>query len=317
MIDFVDMIFFHAEAQPEKPAVITGEVTLTYAMLRKGILSVERQLRKHNLKSGDRVGVSVLNAIGHMTLICALHRAGITSVSLDRPQIEFLDDLVVEALLTDAPVAGKTIRMISVDESWFGGDFREVIELNLAQEADGDRPCRLILSSGTTGRPKIIALSFTAVQERLISYSVRMSTPSWDRLVCMLGLTTNYAYCFAITTLWLGRTICFAFDGNARQLILAHQAELLVASTHQITELVKGQEENFLRTRIPSLDPHWRQRRVCTAQRANSHADLQYALLRLRIDGRRHRGLCARRIDLRHGPGGWHRGALDRGRGFR
>jgi acyl-coenzyme A synthetase/AMP-(fatty) acid ligase len=246
VIDLVDMIFFHADANPEKPAIIISEATLTYAMLRKGILSVERQLRAYGLKAGDRVGVSVVNAIGHMTLVCALHRAGMTSVSPDPPQIEFVDDMVIDAVLTNAPVSGTPIRMIPVDESWFNGDAPATIERYSAPR-DGEQLCRLILSSGTTGRPKIIALTFEAVQERLISYSIRMSTPSWDRLVCMPGLSTNYGYCFAITALWLGRTVCFAYDATARQLILAHQAEMLVASTHQITDIVKGQEESFLR----------------------------------------------------------------------
>jgi acyl-coenzyme A synthetase/AMP-(fatty) acid ligase len=241
------MIFFHADANPEKAAIITGEATLTYRMLRQGILSVEKQLRNNGLKAGDRVGLSIQNAVGHMTLICALHRAGIVSVSLERPQVEFLNDIVIDALLTNAPISGTTTRMIPVDESWFNGELSAVVGPGAVRKVDGDNICRLILSSGTTGRPKIIALSFAAVRERLVSYSIRMSTPSWDRIVCMPGLTTNYGYSFAITTLWLGRTICFAYDTTARQLILAHQAELLVASTQQIADVAKGLEENFAR----------------------------------------------------------------------
>ena len=231
MIDFVDMIFFHAVANPEKPAVITSEATLTYGMLRRGILAVGQQLRAQGLKPGDRVGVHILNAIGHVTLICALHRAGMISISLDAPQKEFLDDEVIGALLTNQPIAGTAARMIVVDESWFNGEPPTMIGHNLAQQADPHSTCRLILSSGTTGTPKIIALSYEAVQERLISYSIRTSTPGWDRIVCTPGLSTNYGYSFAIMTLWLGRTICFAFDSTARLLILSHRAEVLVAST--------------------------------------------------------------------------------------
>ena len=247
MIDLADMIFFHAAANPEKPAVITNQVTLTYGMLRSGILSVERQLRTHSLKAGDRVGICVVNPIGHITLICALHRAGIVSVSLDPNQTEFLDDLGIDALLTNNPLATAATRMIEVDETWFNGDTLNADGPNVAQELDGECLCRLVLSSGTTGRPKIIALSFAAVRERLISYSIRTSAPSWDRVVCMPGLSTNYGYSFVVTTLWLGRTFCSPFDGTARRLIVAHQVELLVASTAQIAEVVQWQEANFIR----------------------------------------------------------------------
>lgn len=247
MIDLVDMIFFHADAAPEKPAVITGDAILTYAMLRRGILSAEKRLRQHGLQAGACVALSGMAAIGHVTLICALHRAAIASVSVDDPQLSLRDDLVVDAHLTPAPGSQASVRTIAVDDSWFTDSNVDLGGAAAACAHDDGGLCRFILSSGTTGRAKIIGLSFGAVRERLISYAVRVSTPSWDRVVCMPGLSTNYGYSFAITTLWLGRTICFTFDTTARQAILTNQAELLVASTHQITALVKEQEAQFFR----------------------------------------------------------------------
>jgi acyl-coenzyme A synthetase/AMP-(fatty) acid ligase len=246
MIDLVDMIFFHADATPEKPAIITGEVVLTYFMLRSGILSAEARLRQHGLKSGDSVAITVTNAIGHMTLICALYRSGIASVSVELPQFDSLDDLVIDAWLTIKPNPAATIRTIALDDTWFN-DKTANVEAGHSRRHDDGAACRLILSSGTTGRPKVIGLTFGAVRERLISYSIRVNTPSWDRLVCMPGIATNYGFSFAITALWLGRTVCFTYDTTALQAILSHQAELLVASTHQITGLVTSQEQQFFR----------------------------------------------------------------------
>ncbi|MGZ5801873.1 MAG: class I adenylate-forming enzyme family protein [Burkholderiaceae bacterium] len=249
MIDLAEMIFFHANSNPNKPAVITGEAILTYGMLRQGILSVQQRLEQNGIKVGNYVVICVTNtsAIAHITLICALYRAGMTSVSLDPNQMEFLDDLVVDALLTDGPVAPAPVKTIVLDNSWFEDKTVAFSAPNVAITHDVSSDCRLILSSGTTGRPKIIGLSFAAVRERLLSYSIRTSSPSWDRLVCMPGLSTNYGFSFAITALWLGRTVCFAFDVNARQLIVAHQADLLVASTHQISSMVQYQEATYVR----------------------------------------------------------------------
>jgi long-chain acyl-CoA synthetase len=246
MIDLVDMIVFHADASPEKPAVITGQVILTYAMLRRGILSAQRRLRQHGLKSGDVVALSGFAPVGHVTLICALHRSGIASVSLEADQLSLLGDLVVKVHLAAATGSQTATRTIMVDDSWFTDKDAEV-DRSPMSAADDDGPCRFILSSGTTGRPKIIALSFGSVRERLISYSIRASTPSWDRMVCEPGLATNYGYSFMVTTLWLGRTICFALETSVREAILSNQAELLVASTHQIMALVQAQEQQFFR----------------------------------------------------------------------
>ncbi len=247
MIDLADMVFFHADASPEKPAIITGDVILTYAMLRRGILSAEARLRQHGLEAGDSVAITVTSAIGHMTLICALYRAGIASVSVEPGQIEALDDLVIDAWLTNTPSPAATVRTIALDDGWFNDKSFSVEDGRAAPRHDDNDASRFILSSGTTGRPKIIGLTYGAVRERLISYSIRMSTPSWDRLVCMPGLSTNYGFSFAITALWLGRTVCFTYDTTARDAILAHQAELLVASTHQITAVVTAQEQQFHR----------------------------------------------------------------------
>jgi hypothetical protein len=54
------------------------------------------------LKSGDCVALSGFAPVGHVTLICALHRSGIASVSLEGDQLSLLDDLVVNAHLTAA-----------------------------------------------------------------------------------------------------------------------------------------------------------------------------------------------------------------------
>ena len=246
MSDLADAIFFHADSQPDKPAVITGEAILTYGTLRRGILSAQQQFQQAGLKAGDHVAIAVNNAIGHIALICALYRSGISSVSLEQAQLDFIDDLAVDALLTNYDVK-TSVRVIAVEDSWFASTEVYSGFPNCALTRDRDSPCRLILSSGTTGRPKIIGLSFGALSERLISYAIRVSTPSWDRLVCLPGLSTNYGFSFAMTALWLGRTVCFAYDSNARHLISAHQAEVLVASTHQIAAIVQYQEQSYQR----------------------------------------------------------------------
>jgi ansamitocin polyketide synthase A len=246
MIDLADMILFHAEASPEKPALVTGEVILTYRMLGRGMVSAARRLRQTGLKPGDCVAVSIASAIAHITLICALHQAGIASVSLAPDQVKLLDDLVVDAVLADTPRAHDRVRTIAVDESWFN-DRTVDLKGPFTTAFRDDDPCRFILSSGTTGHPKIIGLTYRVVRDRLVQKLVRISTPSWDRMLCMPGLSTGFGWSFIITALWLGRTACFTDATTARQAILSHQAELLVGSTHQVTGIVAAQEERFLR----------------------------------------------------------------------
>ncbi len=248
MTTLVDMVFFHADVTPEKPAIITGGSGIySYAMLRQAILSVEKRLRQTGLKAGDCVAIRAWESAPQMALICALARLGIASVSIDEDQLGLLDGMVVDLLLTTQPVTPSSVKAIVLDDSWFK-DTTDDAAVHRAPPPDDTAICRYVLSSGTTGQPKIIGLSFGAVKERLITYALRTSTPSWDRLVCIPGLSTNYGFSFAITALWLGRTVCFSSpEMLPRHLVIAYQADLLVASTQQILTLLSAQDENFVR----------------------------------------------------------------------
>jgi acyl-coenzyme A synthetase/AMP-(fatty) acid ligase len=247
MIDFVDMIFFLADASPEKPAVITGNVTLTYSTLRQAILSLEKRLRHAGLKAGDCVALHAMEPAPHVALISALWRLRIASVSIEEQQVEWLDDVVVDALLTGKADFSAKVRTIFLEESWFTDKSVDTEESPPPSPPNEDAVCRYVLSPGATNRPDLTGLTFRAVNERLVSCALRTSTPSWDRLVCVPALSTSYGFSFAIVALWLGRTVCCAYETAPRELVLAHQAELLVASTHQIVAMLRAQDEYFLR----------------------------------------------------------------------
>ncbi len=298
--DLADMIFFHADADPERKAIITGQAIVSFGKLRRAVLSLQHNLLRHGLKAGDRVAIHVDHAVAHIALIVALYRAGIASASIEGGQAEFVTDLVVDAVLTNVPGFKAFGRLIAVDDLWFEAKDVDPTIPNAALDLPGDALCRLILSSGTTGWPKIIGLSYEAVRERLVSYAIRTSTPSWDRLVCMLGLSTNFGYSFAITALWLGRTSCFSFDGSPRDLLyLSGSVAGRVDASDRDHGAVSGSE--FSAPHLAPLDPHRRLGCLCAAGRAHPDDGVRHAPLRLRFDGRRHRRLRSVGSDLRHG----------------
>ena len=242
------MIFFHAEQTPDKPAIAILGTIVSYEKLAKGIRAIEEKILAAGLKTGETVAISVLNPIGHFAIICALFRLGIASVSIHPSQEPNLDEIVVDALLADKASGSPSLRTIIVEESWFkdppvskrSGPPRSY------PKRDPEAIARIVLSSGTTGQAKAISLSYRSVQERLISYALRLSTPSWERLVCIPGIVTNFGFCFVITTVWLGRMVCFASDDVARQAVASYRADLLLASTVQVAQLVRLQEANFI-----------------------------------------------------------------------
>ena len=169
MSDLLETIAFHAKARPEAPAIITGDAILTYGTLWQGILSVQGRLRQSGLKAGDHVAISVASAIGHLTLTCALYRSGMSSVALEPGQLEYAADLAAAALLTNDATAKAPLRTIIVEDDWFNDKDVDPSLPNAALACDEPSLSRRVFTSGTTGKPKMIGLSFAAVAERLIS----------------------------------------------------------------------------------------------------------------------------------------------------
>ena len=267
MIDFVDMIFFHADANPEKPAVITGNSTLTYSMLRQAILSLEKRLRQAGLKPGDCVAIHAMEPLAHMALISALWRLRIASVSIEEQQVEWLDDLVVDTLLTSKPDFSAKVR--TIPSRIPGSRTRRSIRRDSPPPSppNEDAVGRYILSAGASDRPDVTGLTFGAVKERLVTCALRTSTPNWDRLVCVPGLSTSYGFSFAITALWLGRTVCCAYDTAPRK-------ELILGTPSRAPGCLNAPDRGHARGLKTSIFFGWSRRRAVHIL-GSVHAPLQ------------------------------------------
>src|SRR5262249_2126080 len=170
------MIFFHAVHTPEKPAIAFGDAVMNYGRLAREVLAAESNIVAAGLKPGDTVGIAMLNPIGHVIVFCALCRLGIASISLSLNQREEMDQIVLTALLTDWIEESLRVRRILGEGSWFPalseGDARAVLP---RRRPDPESIGRLFLSSGTTGRQKVTASSWRALQERLITKALRLA----------------------------------------------------------------------------------------------------------------------------------------------
>ncbi|HZL59263.1 MAG TPA: AMP-binding protein [Stellaceae bacterium] len=246
-MNFVDKIFAHAAATPDKTALLLSDRSLGYGALAQAIAAAEQRIRGAGLPPGALVGISVDSPIRHLTLIAALYRAGMVSVSL-RPGLDFARaGLRIAATLRDAegqPLPGAG-RDIAVDNGWFQprAPRPTTAPTGFAPEAT----CRVTLSSGTTGYPKAIGFTAGNIEARLPTYAARLGTAAWERMLCLPGLSTNYGAGFALTALALGRTLCFAPSvPDTLRMIPLFRIDLLVASTQQLGDIVAAQARSPL-----------------------------------------------------------------------
>ncbi|HUZ73378.1 MAG TPA: long-chain fatty acid--CoA ligase [Stellaceae bacterium] len=240
-MDFVELVFFHATILPEKAAIVLRDRGVNYAKLADAVRTGESRLRALGLKPGELVGIGTENPIRHLTLVMALYRAGMPSVSLRHGFDLSRSGLRLAAVLRDeaaAPTAGA--RDVALDEGWFSGS--PVAAPVAAGFPSGDALCRVSLSSGTTGFPKAVAFTVDDIEARLRTYILRAANTAWDRLICLPGLTTNFGFSFALVALAQGKSLLAAASARETlEMIPRYAVDLMVASTQQLRDLVEAQ----------------------------------------------------------------------------
>jgi O-succinylbenzoic acid--CoA ligase len=160
-----------AEALPERPALIAGDRSLSFAELEQEALATARRLAAAGVGRGDRVALTLGLAAESVVLIHGLMKARAVAVPLDPadPAAEPPAKLTVRSvadLPEDPGGAGAEV----------GGDF----------ETD-DVHC-VMHTSGTGGKPTAVELTYGNHLWSAIGAGVRIGVAPTDRWLCCLPL---------------------------------------------------------------------------------------------------------------------------------
>src|SRR5581483_4274377 len=247
---FVDAILFHASRAPNDPALGLESGLLTYAQLAEAIYSATAACERAGLRPGAIVGLILNDPVWHICIIAALYRLGVVSVSIAPDELDVLPQGTLAAVLHDAATplpagAGG----ILVDPQWF----------SLRATADrGERAfaahelCRIAFSSGTTGRPKPIALSPEILWHRLTTYAFRGRFAASERIFCGPQLRSQFGFAISFSALTFGKMVCFS-DNAATSIpvITSYKADLAIISVYQLSNMLDVLEQS--NDRLPGL----------------------------------------------------------------
>ena len=124
MNNWFDCILYHTRAQPETPAMVMEDRTVTYGMLGAAIERCARRIVALNIAPEGLVAVQIKNPIRDLTVSLALFRIGLRSISVVHGQ-PGIEHMTFAAVLGDRDAArffDPAARLIEVTDAWFGED---------------------------------------------------------------------------------------------------------------------------------------------------------------------------------------------------
>jgi o-succinylbenzoate---CoA ligase len=169
-----DWVSLQARRVPGRPAVSDGGHSLTYAELDAAAARTARRLAALGVGEGDRVATTLPAGLDLAALLHALPRLGAVLVPvntrLSAGERARVLELAAPRLVVEEPP---------------GGDEAEV-ELRTTVEAD--TPHSLLFTSGTTGEPRPVELTFANHAASAEASAARLGVEPDDRWLCPLPL---------------------------------------------------------------------------------------------------------------------------------
>ncbi len=241
--DFPEICFHqrfeaHAQATPERIAVMAGGSSVTYAELEERANCIARHLQSRGAGPEKLVALCLERSSDLVASMLAIAKTGAAYVPLDPTYpaarianiFEDAKPLVVlttRSLLSVLPVKGEeeTFDVICLDDL----DESENIEAvdpnkKVAPVSSSVRPDNLayvIFTSGSTGRPKGVQITHRALVNFLESMSKEPGYSANDVLLAVTTISFDIAGLELLLPLYTGSTVCIALEPGDPESLLA------------------------------------------------------------------------------------------------
>jgi acyl-coenzyme A synthetase/AMP-(fatty) acid ligase len=209
-MNIIEPILFQARYQAGAPALCAqGSDVISYAGLVTQMNTVARRALSLGLASGNMVALSLEEPLLHSVFILGLTQVGIIPLSVTghKPPAGLKIDAVISS--RPYPFAPEAKHFI-FDACWTTGDGSPV-EPHPCGDGASDAICRIVLTSGSTGEPKAVALTHSMVRARnaRFEYTLGNRFPAYSRIYIDMGLAAALGYQFLTYMLARGGTVFF------------------------------------------------------------------------------------------------------------
>ncbi len=220
------------------------DILVSYGRLARLMNNVSRTALRAGLRPGSTVALFVNHPLLHSVLILGLARVGVVTLSGRNPVLP--GELKIDALITDSFFPYQAPRIIRADFGWTEGDGTP-LPANQIPETKPDDVCRIVVTSGTTGDGRAVALTHKMLADRIARHSSVFGSrlPVCTRTFCDMGFATSLGYQFLIYMLWRGGTLVLPgenMDAVVRALTI-YEVENMLTSPAGLAAYLQYYEE--------------------------------------------------------------------------
>jgi len=246
-LNFVSQILAQARHRPTALAIClpgARQPNMSYGRLAASLNNVAHHALAAGLRRGDTVAISVGDAVLHLILTLGLMRIGITTLS--RGVSAMPPEIPVTANLVEPILASGATKSIRVDAQWMMGNHKP--PPHVSAEDEGANVARIVLTSGTTGQPKGVALTHDMITRRVGAFTFAFGdrVPQCSRLFVDVALASNYGFQWIVWLLSRGGAV-FLRGTDAAETMQAfelYKVQGMVAAPSGLAEFVELYEQS-------------------------------------------------------------------------
>jgi acyl-coenzyme A synthetase/AMP-(fatty) acid ligase len=219
-VNLAAVLEIHADRQPDHPAIVDGELTLSYREFNETVANAAANIADAGIRPGDLVGVSLPDSARYLVVQFALARCGAIffAVDADMPvaeRQEICTMLGMKAIIADDHRLHET-GLAFIDADDVDGKPRRPLE---PATLDGSHPLVATQSSGTTGKPKTLIWTHEQMAIQARRHQECLGWTSDDRYLAIVKMRFFWQRELCYVLLSLGATIVVTPPSDVARLI--------------------------------------------------------------------------------------------------
>src|SRR5690606_8481697 len=216
--NFYEMLSDAFNKNGNKPALVFGGHTMTYAELDRKSNQFARLLQNDGVAVGDRVGISVERSMNMIVALMGILKAGASYLPLDRTYpAERISQIIVNSdlacLIRDdmaSNIINGTVREYSIEKMI--RRFEEVSDEKLALSYSPDNLIYVLPTSGSTGKPKGVCMNQLSLSNLLLWQAENSTATVGTKTLQFTPITFDVSFQEIFSTLTTGGTLHLITD---------------------------------------------------------------------------------------------------------